>query len=62
MRKKEWRDVGVGPDEAMAVGEGSKGTGKDAADIIKIVFMDEMTCSLCCNTSIIRLDGSGHFR
>ena len=45
-KEKESRDVAVGPDESMWMGQVA--LQKDSLDIVKVAFMDEMTCSLCC--------------
>ena len=44
-RKKDMRDVAVGPDESMWT---SRDTQKDAFDIVQATFMDDITCSVCC--------------
>ena len=61
-KKKESRDVAVGPDESIWASQGS--TQKDALDIVQVTFMDEMTCSLCCISFKLtrKVDGSGHLR
>jgi hypothetical protein len=45
-KEKDSRDVAVGPDESMWMGQVA--LQKDSLDIVKVAFMDEMTCSLCC--------------
>jgi hypothetical protein len=45
-KEKESRDVAVGPDESMWMSQVA--LQKDSLDIVKVAFMDEMTCSLCC--------------
>ena len=59
-KEKESRDVAVGPDESMWMGQVAMQ--KDSLDIVKVAFMDEMTCSLCCISLHLtrKVDGSGN--
>ena len=61
-KEKESRDVAVGPDESMWTSQVA--VQKDSLDIVKVAFMDEMTCSLCCIFVHLtrKVDGSGDFR